>query len=303
MQLNQNAMGVSYSCLKSTTMRKPTFLPLAACISAIVVASLFITGCRKEEKTSMTTEEEYSVSAQRAGEDESTSNDIDNMTAQVARHGTFAPGTCPTPDMDMFSLHSCATITVDSTNRIITYDFGTGCTGRDGRVRSGRVIVNYTGTGYFDAGSSWVVTFDNFYVDGRRVEGTRRVTNNGLNTAGNMTWTIQATNMRITRPDGSWRTWNSQRMREMISGYGDTLWVNDIYKITGTITGSNSAGVNFSTTMTDIIRDHSCRWITSGTMVHTMGTRPPITIDFGSGNCDDEATATRNGITRTIHLN
>jgi hypothetical protein len=283
-------------------MHKQKFLSIAAITGCFVFASIFMSSCKKESSNPVSTEEDFSVSAQRVGDDESTSNDIDNMTAQVARHGTFSPGTCPTPDMDMFSLHSCAVVTNDSVNHVLTFDFGTGCTGRDGRVRSGRVIVNYSGTGYFDAGSSWVVTFDNFFVDGRHVEGSRSVTNNGINAAGNMNWTISATNMRITRPDGTYRTWNSQRTRELISGYGDSLWVNDIYRINGTSSGTNSNGESFSCSMTDLIRDHSCRWITGGVMVHSPANRPAVTIDFGNGTCDDLATVTRNGNSRTIHL-
>lgn len=282
-------------------MRKQQFFTMTIGMIAIVFASSLMTGCKKDNET-ITDSDDFTALARTTGEDESTANDIDNMTAQVSRQGSFTPGHCPTPDADIFALHSCATVTHDSVNRVITYDFGTGCTGQDGRTRSGRVIVNYTGTGYFDAGSSWVVTFDNFYVDGRRVEGSRSVTNTGLNAAGNMTWSINATNMRITRPDGSWRNWNSQRTREMISGFGDTLWVNDVYRVNGTSTGSNSNGQSFSSTYTDIVRDHSCRWITSGTMVNTIASRPPVTIDFGNGNCDNQATATRNGITRTITL-
>lgn len=283
-------------------MRIHKLFPVAACLTAITVASIFMSGCKKENNSITNQEEDFSVSAQKVGDDESTSNDIDNMTSQVSRQGTFMPGACPNPDADLFSIHSCATVTRDSVNHIITYDFGTGCTGRDGRVRSGQVIVNYTGNGYFDPGATWTVTFNNFYVNNNHVEGTRTVVNNGLNTSGNMTWTIQATSMRITRPDGTWRSWDSQRTREMIGGAGDTLWVNDVYKINGTSTGTNSAGQTFSTTMTDIIRDHSCRWITSGIMVHSPSGRPSTTIDFGNGTCDNTATATRNGITRTITL-
>lgn len=270
-------------------------------IAAVAAGSLFMNGCKKDSNSNPTTDE-LQLSAEKVGQDESATNEIDNMTSQATRTGSFTPGSCPNPDMDFYSLRSCATVTRDSVLHTVTYDFGTGCTGRDGKVRSGRVIVTYTGTGYFDPGSSWVVTFDNYYVNNRHLEGTRSVTNNGLNTAGNMTWSIQATNMRVTRPDGSWRSWDSQRTREMIAGYGDSLWTNDIYKVNGTASGTNSAGETFTSVITDLIRDHSCRWITSGTIVNTPSNRPAMTIDFGNGNCDDEATVTRNGNTRTIHL-
>jgi hypothetical protein len=268
-------------------------------VSLLLIFLLMISGCKKEDNTPA---EDYTSTAEEVGQTESIATDVDNMTAQVSRTGTFTHENCQDPAADQFSFNSCAMVTNDSVNHILTFDFGTGCTGQDGRVRSGKVIVTYSGSGYFDPGASWTVTFDNFYVDGRHVEGTRIVTNNGLNANGNMTWTINAQNMRIIRPDGRWREWNSQRTREMIAGYGDSTWVNDIYIINGTETGSNSAGHSISLVLTNITRDHSCHWITSGTIAMTPNNRPVRTIDFGNGTCDDIATVTVNGNSRTIHL-
>ena len=123
-----------------------------------------------------------------------------------------------------------------------------------------------------------------------------------MNTAGNMNWTIVATNMKITRPDGLWRNFNSTRNRELIQGFGDSLWTNDVYRINGTATGSNSRGHSFSETLTNLIRDNSCHWITSGTIAITSSTGQSKTIDFGNGNCDDLATVTEGNQTRTITL-
>ena len=270
-------------------------------IGAILTLFSLNTGCKKDTETG---NDNFQAVAEDIGQAESVSSDVDNMTSEVARMGTFSHNEAQEPSMDQFNFnsHTCATVTNDSINHILTFDFGTGCTGNDGKSRSGKVIVTYTGTGYFDAGSSWVVTFDNFYVNNRHVEGVRSVINNGLNTAGNMTWTIDAQNMRITRADGSWRSWNSQRTREMIAGYGDHSWANDVYQINGTSSGSNSEGESVSCTLTNIRRDHSCHFITSGTMEITPSGKPVRTIDFGDGTCDDLASVTKNGIVRTIHL-
>ena len=269
----------------------------------VVVSTVFFlavnTGCRKDKEG---TEDDFQTTAADIGQSESIAQDVDNMTSQVARMGTFSPSNCPDPNNDQFSLHSCATVTNDSVNHVLTFDFHSGCTGPDGKTRAGKVIVNYTGGGYFDPGASWVVTFDSFYVNSRHVEGTRSVINNGFNTSGNLTWSITATNMKITRPDGSWRNCNATKTREMVAGYGDSTWVNDVYLINGTSTGSNSNGESVTCVQTNLRRDHSCHWITSGTITITPTSRPVRTIDFGNGNCDDIATVTKNGITKTITL-
>ncbi|MBK6988483.1 MAG: hypothetical protein IPH33_09785 [Bacteroidetes bacterium] len=267
-------------------------------IALLVIASNY--GCKKEKDLSDM--EDFQSTSQDISQAESIGSDVDNMTSQIARTGTFDQSNPSDANHDQFNFLSCATVTHDSINHVITYDFHSGCTGADGKVRAGKVIVNYTGTGHFDPGSSWVVTFDSFYVNTRHVEGTRSVVNNGFNSDSNMNWTITATNMRITRADGSWRTWNSVRNREMVAGYGDTDWQNDDYLINGTADGTNSNGDAVNCVLTDLRREHDCHWITSGTLQITPGSRPVRTIDFGSGTCDDQATVTKNGVSRTITL-
>ena len=267
-------------------------------IALLIIASNY--GCKKEKDLSDM--EDFQSTSQDIGQVESIGSDVDNMTSQIARTGTFDQSNPSDANHDQFNFLSCATVTHDSINHVITYDFHSGCTSADGKVRAGKVIVNYTGTGHFDPGSSWVVTFDSFYVNTRHVEGTRSVVNNGFNTDNNMNWTITATNMRITRADGTWRTWNSVRNREMVAGYGDTDWQNDDYLINGTADGTNSNGDAVNCVLTDLRREHDCHWITSGTLQITPGSRPVRTIDFGSGTCDDQATVTKNGVSRTITL-
>ncbi len=282
--------------MRTQKLLMPSFL-----IGAILTLFTLSTGCKKDTQTS---DENFQTTAEDIGQAESISSDVDKMSSEVARMGTFSHDEAQNTSMDQFNFHgrTCAVVVNDSINRILTFDFGTGCTGNDGKTRSGKVIITYNGTGYFDAGSSWVVTFDNFYVNSRLVEGTRSVTNNGLNSSGNMTWSIDAQNMRITRQDGSWRSWNSQRTREMIAGFGDNNWENDTYIINGTSTGLNSQGETVTCSLTNNRRDHSCHYITSGTMEITPSDKPSKIIDFGDGTCDELATVTRNGISRTIHL-
>ncbi len=260
--------------------------------------SFSMSSCKKEK----TDTEDFQTSAQDIGQMESIFNDVDNLVSQASLNGTMSARYSNPQEEDQFSLSTCATITNDSINGILTIDFGSACTGRDGRTRSGMIIIQYSGGRYFDAGSTRTVTFNNYYIDGRHVEGTRSVVNNGFNAAGNMNWTITATNMLITRPDGSWQGWNDQRSREMTAGYGDSSWVNDIYLINGSGSGTNSAGGSCTANLNNLVRDNSCHWITSGTMEHIPSGRPARLIDFGTGTCDDIATVTLNGNTHTIHL-
>jgi hypothetical protein len=264
----------------------------------LIVFFLALQSCKKD-KTEL---EDFQSSAQDIGQMESIYTDIDNLVAEASSKDNFSGRYSNPLEADQFVINSCATITNDSLNGILTIDFGTACVGRDGRTRSGIIQINYSGGRYFDVGSTRTVSFINYYIDGLHVEGSRNIINNGFNSAGNMNWTITATNMMVTRPDGSWHSRSGQRNREMIAGYGDSLWVNDVYLINGTGSGTNNQGNGSTSILTNLVRDNSCHWIIRGTIELTPTSRPSRLIDFGNGTCDNLGTVTMNGNTRTIRL-
>ena len=61
----------------------------------------------------------------------------------------------------------------------IIMDFGTGCAGRDGRIRSGKIITTYTNRLIYP-GAKATTIFDNYKVDSIKVEGTHVITNQSL---------------------------------------------------------------------------------------------------------------------------
>ena len=265
----------------------------------ISVLAISFNSCKKEEASNPA---EFPADAQDMGQMESIFNDVDNLVAEASENGNVNGRYSAAQDANALLLNGCATITNDSVAGILTIDFGTGCVGRDGRTRSGIIQVNYSGGRYFNPGSSRTVTFINYFIDGRHVEGTRSIVNNGFNASGNMNWTITATNMLITLSNGNWHGWNGQRNREMTAGYGDSLWVNDVYLINGTGSGTNSNGGSSTSIITNLVRENSCHWIVSGTIELIPASHPTRFIDFGNGSCDAIATVTVNGNTHTIHL-
>jgi hypothetical protein len=206
------------------------------------------------------------------------------------------------------ALSACATITRDTVSnpRIITIDFGsTNCLCNDGRYRRGKIIVSYADGRYFDIGSVKTITFDNYFRNDNQVEGTRTVTNNGRNSANQLNWTINAQNMKITRPDGSFHTWNSTRTRTMLNGESTPLnWRDDEYNISGSASGVNVRGVAYTATITTPLhRKLDCRWIDSGVIKITPDDKPTRTLDYGNGACDRLLTVSVNNRSRTIEMN
>ncbi len=270
-------------------------------IAAAFISFTFLTSCKKD-KSDISDNDEMTANAEQFGDAEGISADIDNIADEAMLHGSVEQRLNSTSQNNL--LISCATVTNDSINQVITIDFGTGCPGHDGRIRSGQIIIHYSGGTYFTTGFQRVVTFNAFYVNSRHIEGMRTITNNGVNASGHINWSVNVQSMRVTQTDGSYHLWNSLRVREMISG--DTLLSNpadDIYSITGSSSGINSNGNSCSATITNpLIKRGDYRYIVSGTVTITPSARPQRTLDYGNGSLDDIATVTRNGNTHIIHL-
>ncbi len=203
-------------------------------------------------------------------------------------------------------LSSCATVTLDTTvyPRVLTIDFGdTNCLCNDGRYRRGKILVSFTGR-YRKPGTIITTTFNNYYVNDNQVEGTKVVTNNGFNDKGHLSWTISV-NAMITLANGEGTiSWKSQRTREWTEGFATPRdrWDN-VFMITGKSEGQRASGTKWTRVITKPLEVKlACRFIVSGTMEIKVEGKPVRTLDFGNGECDNLATVTVDGKTRTIHL-
>lgn len=202
---------------------------------------------------------------------------------------------------------SCKTVTVehDSTTgiRTRTVDFGDGCVGLDGKTRSGKIIIVMNGR-RIEAGSSFTVTFDNYYVDDYKVEGTKTVANGGLDANGNYHFTISVVGAKITDTDGNVISWDANRTRILVEGYDTPLNLSDdVYEITGSSSGINREGLSFTRTITTALRyEVSCRYVSQGVVeIEPEGLDKRI-LDYGDGTCDTEATLTIGNREKTIDL-
>jgi len=264
-----------------------------------MLAAMFILSSCKKDNT--TTDNDFGAVKDDAFA-ESTYDNVTNLADEaytLSTSGNYKSS-------DNIFLGDCATVTLDTTvfPRVLTIDFGdTNCLGNDGRYRRGKIIVTFTGR-YWHPGTIITTTFDEYYVNDNQVEGTKVVTNNGFNEAGNMNWDI-AVNGLITLANGEGTiTWNSQRNREWIEGISTPYnrWDN-IYLITGDAQGQRANGLHWTRQITSPLRiELACRFIVSGTVKVIPEGKPVRILDFGDGNCDNQATVTINGNTYTIYL-
>jgi hypothetical protein len=259
--------------------------------------ALIMTGCKKDN-----IELEDSTISQDDAYAESTFENVGDMADEAYDIGTgnhlkAYPG-------DRMFLSECATVTLDTTvfPRELTIDFGdSNCLCRDDKYRRGKIIITFNGR-YWQPGTVITHGFENYYVNDNSVEGTKVVTNMGENDNGNLYFTIEVVGV-IQKEDGSTFSWNSSRVREWIQGSDTPNRWDDIYLITGTSNGIRPNSLTWETEIINPLRVVlACRFIVSGSIEIRPQDRPVRLLDYGNGDCDNEATVTINGEVYTIYL-
>jgi len=203
-----------------------------------------------------------------------------------------------------FYLSSCSVITIDNTSdpKVITIDFGNGCTGKDGKSRSGKIII--TATSFVDATSERIKTFEDFYVDGRKVEGVV-----------NKTITIDREDrsrvaeiledITITFPgEGGTAHRVAGLTREYRFGLPGVLQDNIVTSY-GTVEFTRVNGLKVTKAISEsypLVFKTSCHRIVSGVVTVTTSDYRTWTVDYGDGTCDNLATITVGDKTRIIRL-
>jgi hypothetical protein len=199
---------------------------------------------------------------------------------------------------------SCPTITISAGTfpKTITIDYGTGCTGFNGSTRSGKIIINVTDRRNV-VNATRTVTFDNYFFNGIKIEGTKEIKTLGLNNNQNMVITDKLTGGKLTLPDGKTILRTVDHQREFTAGWNTkTIW-DDECLITGSATGININGVAYTNTiLTALHWKRVCEFIVSGTIKFERTGVDPVVLDYGTGACDAKATVTRGTQSKEIIL-
>jgi hypothetical protein len=200
---------------------------------------------------------------------------------------------------------SCATVTLNNTEpntfpKIMTIDFGTGCTSNNGITRKGKLIATLSGK-IRTAGTVVSVAFENYYVNGYKLEGSFSITNNSGNSG--LGFTTQTTNGKLIYPDGTtWFTHSGTHTLTQTAGAGTITFTDDDFSLTGNGTTASSAGNSLSTNITTaLIKKATCINIVSGVQAFTYNSISG-SLNYGDGNCDKLATLTVGPYNQTVTL-
>ncbi|MBK5272430.1 MAG: hypothetical protein JJE22_15605 [Bacteroidia bacterium] len=297
-----------------------TFFVLLVVVSCVKENSQNGTAAQQEEQASM-------VSSEADGEAESVFNDVFddvmgvNDDVGMAGTGVFGRNSATgiSDGINTQRLTACFTVSIThATNSVfpvkVVIDFGTtGCTGPDGRVRKGKIYIEYTNRLIYP-GAVATITFYEFYVGDIKIEGTQKITNTTSGTANtiNRQFTIEVTNAKLSKPNGDYTEWTSNKTITQIEGIGTPLFPrDDIFKIEGSSHGKVKKGnllVAWESKITDpLIKKFACFWIVQGTVktvrLNTSSTSTWVAeLDFGKGDCDNKAVIAINGVVHNITL-
>lgn len=265
--------------------------------AAIAVFSLL--ACNKKsslDQTSVNVADDDAVS-NAVFEDVSNTADIADLTLDNYQAGTKS----------LTVTDSCPSVTIDHPTdaiwpKTITINYGSGCTGFYDNTRSGKIIIVVTGPRK-TTGSIRTITFDNYYFNGIKVEGTKTIETMGYNGNQNMVFHVKLTDGKLTLPNNTVIERSFDHQREWIAGFNTrNIWDDEVL-ITGTASGVTINGVAYNNSITTALHwTRACKFIVSGIIDIEREGKDSIVLDFGSGSCDAVATVTKGGETKEITL-
>ncbi len=190
------------------------------------------------------------------------------------------------------NLPDCVTITLVAQQnfRELTLDFGTdGCLVH-GNLLKGIMVLSWERNP--EAMQILITqTLDNFYFNAKNILGGKTILRQLSNDNGNpqATHTIDYT---IIWPNGAEASRGGEVIREWVDGFGSGVWGDNVFEITGNWTTTFVNG-NSHSYLVDIPlrREVVCFYFVSGS-IEVERTNFSGVLDYGQGECDNQATFT-----------
>ncbi len=260
----------------------------------LLAATLVTAGCKKDKETQRQAAAALMESANDQAAIEGEFNTIYETADDVMREDNSFKSR---PER----LSECADIIKDTVNKILTIDFGdTNCLCKDGLYRRGRIVIHHEGK-YRTEGAVLTITLEDYYVNNNHVQGTKTITNLG-NRSGNFKYSFSVTGASIEFTDGSVRSWSKTATIERVAGEGTLTPWDDEFIVTGSSSGTNRKGIDFTATTTTPLKKKitlgCARNFVSGVVTITNSNGNTLVLDYDPYNneaCDKVATVSING--------
>lgn len=276
---------------------------LSAFIGGFLLILLF--SCQKDVTTqSAVSEEQASTLSEESTLAEASFDDVADLAQTAAdeednasEYGINGRGYFPQFTELRASIGDCATITVSPNDssfpKTITIDFGNGCLGRDGKYRSGAIIIHLTAP-LRRPGSVLTITFREYFVNRVHLEGTKIISN--LSDPPVHKWSVQVVGGKVTFPTGRGYSYEGLKFKKQVEGADTRIVRDDVYKIEGRSKTVFNNGTTVTINTEDaLVKKVACPWISDGTLKIKVNDRV-FFLDYGypNGDCDNKALLTWN---------
>lgn len=287
-------------------MKKQFYIPIIKGILVIAFTGFIFTGCEQEgsniEEESLSQEIENAYTQTEIENVSEGVNDIiENVYFDIDDYESLKSSDTKDIDEQKF-LPDCLIITkvITDSKKIITLDYGDGCTTRNDNYLSGIIMVEFNFN--FDDGKVVIdYTFDNFYFNYKKVEGQVHKVRTRKNENGNPQAIINS-DLKITWEDESFVTIKGERKREWIEGLGNHFWSDNVFLVTGTWTITKKDGtIRTAKVIEPLRREMACKFLVSG-IVEIQKNDVAFTLNYGDGECDDLGIVTIDNKEYEIHL-
>lgn len=196
---------------------------------------------------------------------------------------------------------SCATVTMDPQTstfpKTFYVDFNTGCT-LNSITRKGKLKITFSGP-VTETGSTMTIERIDYYINDNKVEG--KITYQNTTTSAPQ-WTRTVTNGKFTDTKGNVYQNSGSHTIKQTAGTSTLSLQDDTYEMiegNHTVTGNN--GKLILTVIESIVKKYSCDYVSKGKL-KVESSLLNGTIDYGTGDCDNKATYTQNGIEFPIKM-
>ncbi|MCB2409218.1 hypothetical protein [Hymenobacter lucidus] len=285
--------------MSTVTLRS---LGLAACASTL----LFFTACNKDREAATPENLESAEDSGNAEDENAAIGDIIEVAAPD--NEKLSNGLVREPADVLRVFGACAQRSYNAETRTLTIDFGaTNCVCPNGKTRRGKIVVVFGGPyrvgGAVQAGATATVSLVNYFVNDKQHTGLRTFTS-----LGNGSFTLDVQNASIITPDGT-HSWSSQRTYTRTAGFGTPTIQDDKYLVTGQAAGTNRKNVSYTAQIQQpLVKNFTlgcARHFTAGTVAISNSKGKSLLLNYdptGTAACDNIASITVDGVTRTIRL-
>ncbi len=193
---------------------------------------------------------------------------------------------------------------------VLNLDYGDNCTDENGSLLGGRIIATFNGL-LLSEGTQIDIAFENFQLNEYVLSGNYVVQNDGLDEQGRQSFSSQISGGELFQNGQRIFTYEQTANRYQVAGQSTNFFtdglagiLDDVSEEIVTANGTGAFGNTFSfVTESPLVDPITCFWRTQGRLNYTIDFLPvPAILDFGDGNCDNNASLTIGQYTYPINL-